>query len=148
MKSFKIAIAATGLMLGIALATPVTAQESSYKHGPIWEVSGIDIMPGQAENYMDYLSTTWKKVQELGKAEGIVVDYQVLTINNRRKGEPDMYLVVVYRDYQTIAQQEAFEKKVNAMMTQDRRKATVASAERGKMREQLGSVQYQEIVLK
>ncbi|MBS0475959.1 MAG: hypothetical protein JSR28_12570 [Proteobacteria bacterium] len=148
MNTLKTLLSAGALVIAGTLAAPAAAQESSYKNGPVWEVSDIHVLPGQSENYMDYLSTTWKKVQELGKAEGIVLDYHVLVNNNRRNGEPELYLVVIYRDYQTNAQQEAFEKKVNALLAQDRRIASTASAGRGKMREQMGSAEMQELVLK
>ncbi len=139
----------TGAALTVAmLATSVMAQEVSYKPGSVWEANRIDVLPGQFENYMDYLSTTWKKNQELAKAEGIVLDYQVLAVNNARQGEPDLILLVEYKDYQTTAQQEAFRKKVNAMMAMDDRTQDVSSGERGKMREQMGSTEYQELVLK
>jgi hypothetical protein len=142
-------IAIAAAMLGAtALAAPTMAQESSYKPGPVWDVTDIKVLPGQGEAYLDYLAANWKKVQELGKAEGIVVDYHVLSNSNRRAGEADLYLIIIYRDYQTNAQQIAFEKKVNAMMAQDRRIASAASADRGKMREQLGSAELQELILK
>lgn len=135
-------------VMAATLATPAVAQESSYKPGTVWEAGRIDVLPGQFENYMDWLATQWKKIQELGKAEGIVVDYHVLATNNPRAGEPDLILIVEYKDYLTTAQQEAFSKKVNAMMSQDNRAAAAAGAERSKMREQLGSTEYQELVLK
>lgn len=135
-------------VMAATLATPAMAQESSYKPGTVWEAGRIDVLPGQFENYMDWLATQWKKIQELGKAEGIVVEYHVLATNNPRAGEPDLILIVEYKDYLTTAQQEAFRKKVNAMMSQDDRAAGAAGAARGKMREQLGSTEYQELVLK
>lgn len=135
-------------MMAATLATPAMAQESSYKPGTVWEAGRIDVLPGQFENYMDWLATQWKKIQELGKAEGIVVEYHVLATNNPRAGEPDLILIVEYKDYLTTAQQEAFRKKVNAMMSQDDRAAGAAGAERGKMREPMGSTEYQELVLK
>jgi hypothetical protein len=144
LKSFTIGAA----MMAATLASPAMAQESSYKPGTVWEAGRIDVMPGQFENYMDWLATQWKKIQELGKAEGIVVEYHVLATNNPRAGEPDLILIVEYKDYQTTAQQEAFRKKVNAMMSQDNRAAAASGAERSKMREQLGSTEYQELVLK
>lgn len=148
MKTVKALLTGTAMMIAAALTTtPATAQESSYKLGPVWEVSRIDVLPGQSENYMDYLATTWKKVQEAGKAEGIVVDYHVLQVNNPRAGEPDLMLVIVYKDYMTNAQQEAFQKKVNAMLSQDRRQAAAAGAARMKMREPMGSIEMQELVL-
>lgn len=138
------------IMVAAALlaASPAIAQDSSYTPGTVWESSYIDVLPGQFENYMDYLATTWKKVQELGKREGAVVSYHVLSTNNPRQGEPDLILIVEYRDYRTTAQQEALSDKVNAMLAQDDRKADAASAARGPMRELLGSREYQELKLK
>ena len=135
-------------MVVATLATPALAQESSYKPGTVWNASRIDVLPGQFENYMDYLTTTWKKNQELAKAEGIVLDYLVLAVNNPRQGEPDLVLIIEYKDYQTTAQQEAFSKKVNAMMALDDRKQDVAAGKRQAMRELMGSTEYQELILK
>lgn len=145
MKTF---VAGAAMLIAAAQATPAMAQESSYKPGTVWNAGRIDVLPGQFENYMDWLATSWKKIQELGKAEGIVVDYHVPATNSARAGEPDLILIVEYKDYQTTAQQEAFNKKVNAMLAQTDRTAGTASAERGKMREQLGSIEYQELILK
>lgn len=148
MNMIKALMTGAAAMTAMALTTPAMAQEPSYKFGTVWEAGRIDVLPGQFDNYMDWLAGQWKKIQELGKAEGIIVEYHVLATNNARAGEPDLILIVEYKDYQTIAQQEAFNKKVNALLAQDDRKAGAASAERGKMREQLGSVQYQELILK
>jgi hypothetical protein len=114
----------------------------------VWVAGRIDVLPGQFENYMDWLAGQWKKVNELGKAEGIVAEYHVLASTHPRQGEPDLILIIEYKDFQTTAQQEAFDKKVNALLAQDDRKAAAASGERTKMREQLGSTQYQELILK
>lgn len=138
-------IIAAGLL---AAAAPAVAQESSYTPGTVWESSYIKVLPGQFENYMDYLATTWKKVQEFGKKEGAILDYHVLSTNNARQGEPDLILIIEYKDYRTTAQQEALSDKVNAMLAQDDRKADAASGARGQMRELLGSRQYQELKLK
>ena len=134
--------------LAVALSAPALAQESSYKPGTVWESSYIKVLPGQFENYMDFLSTSWKRVQEVGKKEGVVVSYHVLSTNNARQGEPDLVLIVEYKDYQTTAQQRALSDKVNAMLAQDDRKADIASGARGPMRELIGSRQYQELRLK
>ncbi len=99
-------------MIAATLATPTLAQEVSYNPGSVWETSRIDVLPGQFENYMDYLATTWKKNQEMAKAEGIVLDTTFfLATNNARADEPDLIRIVEYKDYRTIAQQEAFSKE-------------------------------------
>ncbi|HEX5644542.1 MAG TPA: hypothetical protein VFX62_03415 [Erythrobacter sp.] len=148
MTMIKALYAGVAMLATAALAVPAAAQESSYTPGTVWQVGRIDVMPGQFENYMDWLAGQWKKVNELAKAEGIVVDYHVLASTHPRDGEPDLILIIEYKDYMTTAQQQAFDKKVNAMLSQNDRQAGAASAERGKMREQMGSVQYQELVLK
>ncbi len=148
MKMLKSIFAGAAIMVAVTTVTPVMAQEVSYKPGSVWEASRIDVLPGQLQNYMDYLATTWKKNQELAKAEGIVLDYHVLAVNNARQGEPDLVLIVEYKDYQTTAQQESFNKKINAMMAMDERKQAAANGERGKMRELMGSTEYQELILK
>ena len=148
MKIMKSLFAGAAMLVAVATATPVMAQESSYRPGTVWEASRIDVLPGQFENYMDYLSSTWKKIQEAGKAEGAVIDYHVLSLNNARQGEPDLVLIIEYKDYMTTAQQEAAQKRVNALLAQDDRTAQAAGAARSKMREQLGSMEYQELNLK
>jgi hypothetical protein len=148
MNSIKTMMTGAALVLAVTMAGPVAAQESSYKPGTVWQVSEIKVLPGQFENYMDYLATTWKKVQEAGKADGMVVSYHVLSLDNSRQNEPDLVLVIEYKDYLTTAQQEAMQKKVNALLAQDNRMAATASAGRAKMREPMGSQAYQELILK
>ena len=148
MKMMKSLFVGAAMVIAAATVTPAMAQESSYRPGTVWEASRIDVLPGQFENYMDFLATTWKKLNELGKAEGVVVEYHVLSTNNARAGEPDLILIIEYKDYQTTAQQEVMQKKVNAALAQNERKADTASGERTKMRELMGSVQYQELILK
>ena len=148
MKMIKAMFTGAALVIAAATVTPAMAQESSYRPGTVWEASRIDVLPGQFENYMDYLATTWKKIQEFGKAEGVVVEYHVLQTNNARAGEPNLILIIEYKDYQTTAQQEAMQKKVNALLAQDNRKAAAAGGERTKMRELMGSTEYQELILK
>lgn len=144
MKSLFVGVA----MIAATLATPAMAQESSYKPGTVWEASRIKVMPGQFENYMDWLAKNWKKNQEAMKAEGMVIDYHVLATNNRRADEPHLILIIEYKDYMTTAQLEAMRKKVNVLMAQDDRSGAAAGAARGAMREQMGTTQYQELELK
>ena len=148
MKFTKSLTIAAALFSAVALGAPAMAQESNYKPGSVWQSSRIKVLPGQFENYMDYLATAWKKNQEFAKTEGIVLNYHVLAVNNRRQDEPHLILIVEYKDYATTAQQEAFSKKLNAMMAMDDRKQATANGARGAMREQMGSTEYQELVLK
>ena len=132
----------------LTLSFPALAQDSSYTQGSVWFFSNIQIEPGQFENYMDFLGANWKKVQELGKKEGIVLSYHVLSVNAQRNGEPDLILAIELKDYRTKAQGEAFQKKVEALLAADVRKQDTASGERGVMRKLVGNMQLQELILK
>ncbi len=124
------------------------AQDSSYKPGTVWNFSHIKVEPGQFENYIDFLSKTWKKGNEWGKKEGNVVSYHVFAVNNPREGEPDLILAIESRDYLSNAQQLELQKKFEAFMAADARKMDTASGERKVMRKLAGSMEVQELVLK
>jgi hypothetical protein len=138
-------LAATALSI-----TPVTAvaQESSYTPGTVWQFSNIQVEPGQFEKYVDYLAGNWRKINELGKKEGMVVSYHVFTVNDARKEEPDLILAIEYKDYYSNAQQLAMQKKVEAMLATDAHKMDAASGERKVMRKLLGNMQLQELQFK
>lgn len=136
---------ATALLL---TGTVALAQTSSYTPGTVWNFSSIQIEPGQFENYMDFLATTWKKSNEFGKKEGNVVSYHVFQVNNPRHGEPDLILAIESKDYLTNAEQLAIQKKYEAYMAMDQRKMDTASGERKVMRKLVGSMELQELKLK
>ncbi|MBK6297119.1 MAG: hypothetical protein IPF48_03490 [Sphingomonadales bacterium] len=78
------------LALTLGLSAPGQAQESSYTPGNYSDVSAIDVLDGQFENYMDYLAGPWKAQQEFAKSKGYITGYQVLANPYARAGEPDL----------------------------------------------------------
>lgn len=134
--------------LTLTMAGPAAAQESSYNPGTVWQFSNIQIEPGQFERYVDYLAGNWRKINEFGKKEGMVVSYHVFTVNNRRESEPDLILAVEYKDYFSNAQQLAFQKKIEAMLASDAHKLDAAGGERKVMRKLIGGMELQELQFK
>lgn len=148
MNTMKTLFAGAAMIVAVALATPAMAQEIPTKNGSVWVASRIDTLPGQMPAYLDYLATDWKKQQEFLKAEGVLLSYRVLRTNHARAGEPDLILLLEYKDYATIAQQEAVEKKFEAVMRRDARAGAAGNLEREKIRSLMGSTEYQELILK
>jgi len=141
--------AGLGAAAFLAFAPEISlAQASSYTPGTVWYVTEVKTLPGQDENYIDWLSANWKKIQELGKKEGLVVSYHVYRVNAQRRGEADLVLATEYKDYVTTAQQLAFQKKVEALMAGDAHKLDTQQGERKAMREVLSTTELQELVLK
>ncbi len=133
----------------VCLAAPAAAQsDSHYTPGPLWYMSAVHVEDGQFENYMDWLSNQFRKEHEFGIKEGVELSYHVLAVNQKRAGDPDLYLVFTSKDYMTTAQQLAYEKKLNAMMNEDRRVSEANAAKRGPMRKIISTMELQELVLK
>lgn len=128
------------------MTTPALAQQSSYKAGPYWQASRIAVEDGQFENYMDWLNRVWADNQAYAKSQGWILDYHILRNVNRRDGEPDLILLTSFADYPSAAELDRRTDIMNARMKLDDHSAATASGERGKMRKQVGSTLYQELL--
>ena len=137
---------AIGALLAVGL--PAAAQDTSFTPTTVWDFTQIKVEPGQFQNYMDYLSGTYRKNIEYQEKLGRVVSYHILQVNDARKDDPDLILAVEYKDYETVAESLDMQKKMMAFMATDPHKATAASGERVKMRTTIGSMELQELKFK
>jgi hypothetical protein len=87
-------------LLALVIGSSAQAQNAprTYDLGPVWQVSYIETKPGMFDDYMAYLSSTWRNIQEVDKKKGDVLDYRVLSIDSPRDGEPDVILLVQYKN--------------------------------------------------
>ena len=139
------------LLLGIAAlslfaSAPASAQQSSFKAGPLWTAARISVEDGQMQNYMDYLNKTWTESQAYAKSQGWLLDYYVLQSVNPRDGEPNIVLLTRYSDYPSAVEAERRNVLMNQHMSLDDHSAATASGQRNAMRHQMGSVLYREMV--
>ena len=109
-----------------ALPTHALASEWPTIGGDFWEVTGIHLKDGGALAYMNFLATEWKANQEFAKSKGWIKSYMVFGNNHPRKGEPDLYLVVVSERLPTGPEGEkrddeftAWKKKTQAQMQKE-----------------------------
>ena len=140
----KLTMSAFGAAL-MLFATPLQAQQSSYKLGSMWTASRIAVADGQFENYLDFLTSTWRGNQEFAKSKGWLLDYHILNSVNPRDGEPDIILLTRFADMPTAAEIERRDKLINARMKQDEHSAETASGQRQVMRKLMGTVLYREL---
>ena len=80
------------------LAANAQAVERVYDTGSVWRVSAVEVKPGMFRAYMKNLSTGWRAIQEAGKKRGDVLSYKVLRVDAARDHEPDLYLMVEYKN--------------------------------------------------
>jgi hypothetical protein len=114
MQRWTLGLAAVALLC----AAPAMAQVAAhaYDNGPVWEVSYISTKPGHFDDYMAYLAGPWRTQQEVLKAKGVVLDYKVLNLTDLRDNEPDLMLMVEWKNMAVfdapLADQDAVAGKV------------------------------------
>ena len=131
------------------LAVSAMAEEARpYDNGPVWDVAGVLTKPGHFDDYMKFVATTWKAEQEALKKAGIVLDYKVLTTQDPRENEPDVWLMVEYKNmagFDTpLAQQDAIMKSVYGSVAAGNK----GTADRDTIRTLKGDMLARELILK
>src|SRR4249920_3651324 len=89
-------IAAIGVAFCFVVGSANADNAKSYTEGAVTEVSYIKVKPGKFDDYMKYLSTTYKSVMEANKKAGLITGYAVYSAQARSPQEPDLILSVVY----------------------------------------------------
>src|SRR6202140_5033629 len=96
-------IAAFAAVLGLALTSvAAVADDHAYTEGPVVNVAAIRTEYGKFDDYMKYLATTWKAEQEAAKKAGYIISYRVVTVEARGENDPDIYLVVNYKNWAAL----------------------------------------------
>jgi hypothetical protein len=142
------ALGALAGLFAFAALTGAQAADRPYTEGPVSVVSSIRTEPGQFENYMKYLSVTYKQLMEDAKKAGHVLDYAVYTTMPRGPDDPNMYLVVTYKN---MAAFDGLSDRMDALQQKvfgDQAAQDAAMVARGKMRTQLGSEVIRQMILK
>jgi hypothetical protein len=124
------------------------ADDHAFTEGPVINVASIRTEYGKFDDYMKYLDTTWKAEQEAAKKAGYVVSYKVITVEPRGEDDPDIFLVITYKNWAALdgatAKGDAIAKQVEGSLATSNQGAT----DRGKIRRVLGSFTGQELELK
>lgn len=136
--------------IAMLASTFALAQEARvYQEGAVIQVTSVDVKDGQWENYMLYLSKSYKPVMEEYKKAGVILDYAVYSVQPRQPGDPNLYLTTVYPNMASFDglddRTEPLARKVSG---QDRMQGEQAFADRASMREILGSELVREIKFK
>jgi hypothetical protein len=78
------------------------ADEHPYTEGQIVNVSAVRTENGKFEEYMKFVDTTWKAAQEAAKKAGYVTGYKVITVEPRGENDPDLYLVIYFKNWAAL----------------------------------------------
>lgn len=146
--SMKLRCAALAAVMGLAIAVPALADDHAYSEGPVVNVSRIRTVDGKFDDYMKWLSTTWKAEQEASKKAGYIVSYEVTTLEARGPDDPDILLMITYKNWAALdgalAKGDAIAKQIEGSVTA----ANQSQFERAKIRRVLGTYTMQVLQLK
>lgn len=138
MKTIFAAAAAALVMAAAPLltATAASAQEAErvYDNGTVWTISQIETKPGMFDDYMKYVSSTWRQIQESDKKAGYVLSYKVLAVDSPRDHEPDVILMVEYKNMAAFDRSLADQDAATAAAFGSTVKANQSSITREQMR--------------
>ena len=136
---------AAGLTLGASGAAQAQTAERVYDNGSVWVISYIETKTGMFDDYMAYLSTKWRETNEIDKKAGYVLDYKVLSVDSPRDHEPDVILMVQYKNMaafdRPLAESEATSAKAFGSVV----KSNQAFAGRDAIRTTRGNVTAREV---
>lgn len=140
MKSPKILVSSVLALLVFGVCN-VTAQadERSYTEGNVVNVAAIRTAYGHFDDYMKFLATTYKQEMEAQKKAGLIVSYEVLMAEPRTENDPDIYLVITYKNWAAL---DNLSEKADAIASQVYGSVVTANQgaiDRTKIRRTLGS---------
>ena len=133
------------LVTGAAQAAP--ADEKPFTEGPVTDVSFIRVKDGKLMDYTSYLKGTWKAEHEAEKKAGLVTDFHVYSVAPRHPGDANVILTVTYPNYAALDKTAEFDA-IAAKTEGSLKAADKGYADRGAIREVLGSELVQELILK
>jgi L-rhamnose mutarotase len=122
--------------------------EHAYTEGPVLTVSFVRTEPGMFDEYMRYLSKTYKHVMEEYKKQGIIVDYAIYQARPRDAQDADVILTVTYRNMAALDNLQARTDPVIREVFGSLSQAASSSADRGKLRKDVGSQVVRQLILK
>jgi hypothetical protein len=128
-------------------SVPAMAQDIPLVGADYWDVTSVKIDDGHFADYADFLVTDARKSNEFAKSKGWIKAYYILSNNNARKDEPDLYLVTVSDRMATPAEQIARNKEMNTYLQSDDRKQGAQSGHRATYRHLTGNMLLQQLVL-
>ena len=134
----------------LTISTSVTRAEEdhAYTQGPVVIVSFVRTQPGMFEEYMRYLDTTYKRLLDEYKKQGIITDYAVYQALPRDPQDADLILTVTYKNMAAFDDLQARTDPAVKQVFGSLPKASSASADREKVRKQLGSQMVRQLILK
>ena len=136
------------LLAAFALSLPANAQlGTTYDQGRVTQVTYLKIEYGHFDEYVEWLNSTWKPLNEAKKKAGLIVDYRVYTASPRKPEEPNVIFMITYPNMAAL-DRRAEEDVIAAEMIGTAKEQDAARIARSAYRKRLGTELIREVILK
>jgi len=142
MKSIRLAAAAA---ISLAFASPALAANDPFIGGDYVTVTGVSIDDGHYLDYAAFLSGFWKAQEDFAVKQGWSTGYEILANVNKRKGEPDLYLVRRFKNIPDGVEGDRRAAQIRAQVKMDDAQMEAASGDRAKFRHVDGDMLLQRL---
>jgi hypothetical protein len=144
----KLLVLFAAILATMTMAASAAADDHAYTFGPVVVVSFVRTQPGMFEEYLRYLDNTYKKVLEEYKKQGIILEYAVYASRPRDAQDADLVLTVKYKNMAAFDDLQSRTDPIAKQVFGSLSKAASASADRDKLRKDLGSQELRQLILK
>ena len=138
----------TWLFAALFIACTAQAQDKVYTEGSVWSVTFVKIYPGMDDAYINELYNGWKKINDEGIKQGLILSYKILTSEPANPDDFSMMLMVESKNWAAYdgvsARFEAITRKYYA----DQKAEEAGYVKRAELREIFGSKNMQELKFK
>ena len=130
------------------LTSVASADGREWNDGPVVNVASIRTVDGHFDDYMHWLSTTWKKQEEAAKKAGHITGYRIFVVEARGPNDPDILLVTEFKNWAALDHLGSKLDAVSAEVEGSVDKANQSEVDRAKIRTVLGSRTQKELFVK
>lgn len=135
-------------LVTLAFAAASRAEDAPYTEGPVLDMTYVKIKAGGFDQYMKFLSTDWKALNEALKKDGTILSYKIVSSNSLNRDDWDLMLVIEYKNMAAFDGLDAKTRVLMEKMAGSMAKADEAATQRGEVREILGEKIGRELILK
>ncbi len=120
--------------VALSLSTPALAQNFPFVAGDYVEVTAVSIDDGHNLDYAQFLAGYFRAQEEYAKSQGWQTSFEILSNVDKRKGEPDLYLVRRFKNRPDGAESERRNAMIREHVKQSDAQMEAASGDRAKFR--------------
>ncbi|GAA0852845.1 hypothetical protein [Aliiglaciecola litoralis] len=119
--------------------------EPPFIGGQYWEVTGIKLSDGAGLKYAKWLAQEWRKDLDFAVSKGWLTSYSVMSNVHARADEPDLYLIRVFENMASVAENEKRRETYMAWVKKSMEKMQSESGDRAEYRTVMSTSLLQEL---